>query len=240
MPPAKPTGTLIYRQTAWTRGTHWSWAICLFFLALTGLQIFNAHPVLYLGDESGFAYDNAILRLGTDGEPAFPAWATIPSQQDLATGRVIHFFFAWIFVATLLIWLAAAVLTRHLSRDILPVSRDMMRLGRDIADHLRFRFHHGRTYGPLQKLSYAAVLIVLFPLMIGTGLAMSPGANAIAPWLTEIFGGRQTARSLHFAGMVLLALFFVVHMVMILAAGPINEMRSILTGWYRCDEGDDS
>src|SRR5262245_16741855 len=121
-------GSLVYRQTRWTRLTHWIWAISLFFLLLSGLQIFNAHPALYIGDQSGFGFDNTVLAVGTldTGEApqgvteilgtrfdttgvlglsdvggelqarAFPAWATIPSYQDLATGRVIHFFFAWI------------------------------------------------------------------------------------------------------------------------------------------------
>lgn len=231
-------GAVVYRQTLWTRATHWIWALCLFFLLLSGLQIFNAHPVLYLGEQSGFGFDNALLRLGTPAEPAFPAWATLPSTRDLATGRVIHFFFAWIFVATLLTWLCAALLTRHLRDDLWVRLRDLRRLKADIVDHLRLRFHHRRRYGPLQKIAYGGVLLVLFPLMIGTGLAMSPGINAAFPWLTDILGGRQTARSLHFAGMVLLVGFFVVHMAMILAAGPLNELRSIVTGWYRTDTGE--
>jgi thiosulfate reductase cytochrome b subunit len=92
-----------------------------------------------------------------------------------------------------------------------------------------------RDYNVLQKLAYACVLFVLLPLMIATGLAMSPGANAMMPWLPEILGGRQTARTIHFIVMVLLVGFFVIHMLMILAAGPLNELRSIITGWYRVD-----
>ena len=84
-------GRLITRQKKTTRITHWLWAICLFFLLFSGLQIFNAHPALYIGRESGFTYENSILEL-----EAIPSWLTIPSTQDLATGRVIHFFFAWI------------------------------------------------------------------------------------------------------------------------------------------------
>jgi thiosulfate reductase cytochrome b subunit len=121
-------GPLVYRQSAWTRLTHWSWAISLFFLLLSGLQIFNAHPTLYLGRQSGFGFDNEVLAIGGEATPqgpvgyvrvlgarfdttgvfgvsggagppvgrAFPAWVTIPSGQDLATGRVVHFFFAWL------------------------------------------------------------------------------------------------------------------------------------------------
>jgi thiosulfate reductase cytochrome b subunit len=259
------TSELVYRQSGWTRVTHWLWAISLFFLLLTGLQIFNAHPTLYIGNQSGFGFDNTVLSMSaenTDNGPVgyttilgkrfettgvlglsevngritgrgFPAWATIPSYGDLATGRVIHFFFAWLLVGTLLVWLVASIFNRHLRRDILPNGKDLRGIGQDIADHARLRFHHTREYSVLQKLAYASVLLVMLPLMIVTGLAMSPGMNAAWPWLPEILGGRQTARTIHFVAMVALVLFFIVHMLMIVAAGPINEMRSIVTGWYR-------
>jgi thiosulfate reductase cytochrome b subunit len=106
-----------------------------------------------------------------------------------------------------------------------------------MADHARLRFHHGADYSVLQKLAYASVLFLALPLMILTGLSMSPGFNAAAPWLLDLFGGRQTARTIHFLTMLALIGFFVVHMAMILLAGPLNEMRSILTGWYRTDGG---
>jgi thiosulfate reductase cytochrome b subunit len=264
--PAK-TSPLIYRQFAWTRITHWVWAISLFFLLLTGLQIFNAHPALYIGDQSGFQFQNDVLVIGAEntengprgftrilgtkfdtsgvlgmsgpeGQPryeAFPGWATIPSYHDLATGRVIHFFFAWLLVGTLLAWLVASFINGHLRRDLVPSVDDVRRLPRDIADHARLKFHHTRDYNTLQKFTYAIVLFILFPLMILTGLAMSPGGDALLPFLPELLGGRQTARTIHFVVMLLLVAFFVIHILMILAAGPMNELRSIITGWYRTD-----
>ena len=135
----------------------------------------------------------------------------------------------------MLVWLAASLANGHLRRDLLPGLADLKRLPSDVWAHARLRFHHGRTYNTLQKLSYAGVLLVLLPLMVLTGLAMSPGMNAALPWLPELLGGRQTARTIHFAAMVALVLFFAVHMLMILAAGPLNELRSIVTGWYRTD-----
>lgn len=258
--------TLIYRQSIWTRITHWGWAIALFFLLLSGLQIFNAHPNLYVGKESGFAYDNAILRIGAENTPdgprgfttvfgskfdttgvlgwsgdpprprAFPSWATIPSYYDLGTARVVHFFFAWVFAGAVTIWLVASLINRHAWRDVVPGIRDFRALPRDFINHLKLRFHHTRDYNVLQKLAYAGVLFVLFPLMIASGLAMSPGANAILPWLPDLLGGRQTARTIHFVAMLLLFGFFLIHMAMILLAGPLNELRSIITGWYRIDD----
>ena len=260
-------GPLVYRQSLWTRLTHWLWAAALFFLLLSGLQIFNARPQLYIGDQSGFAFDNTIFRIGaenTDAGPrgyteifgkrfdttgvlgwsgpegresarAFPSWATIPSYYDLGTARVVHFFFAWILSATLLLWLAASLINGHLRRDLAPRLDDLRQLPRDIADHAKLRFHHAREYNTLQKLAYGGVLFVFLPLMVLTGLSMSPSMNSILPFLPEVFGGRQTARTIHFTVMVLLVLFFIVHMLMIVAAGPINELRSIVTGWYRTD-----
>jgi thiosulfate reductase cytochrome b subunit len=257
-----PQGPLVYRQRLLTRITHWIWAVSLFFLMLTGLQIFNAHPSLHIGKEVGFEYDNAIFQIGArqDGEAlrgvtrvlgvefdttgylgvsngearAFPAALTIPSHQSLATGRAIHFFFAWALVGTLALWLAASALNGHL-RQLIPTMADLKALPRDIADHARLRFHHTGQYSVLQKLAYASVLFVALPLMILTGLSMSPGFNAAAPWLLDLFQGRQTARTIHFLTMLALIGFFAVHMAMILLAGPLNEMRSILTGWYRTD-----
>ena len=229
--------TWVKRQTRVTRLTHWGWAVSVIFLLGSGLQIFNAHPTLYLGDQSGFGFDNAVLVLGEEGR-AFPAWATIPSGIDLATGRVVHFFFAWLLVACLLIWLLGALLSGHLLRDLILKHGDWRELAQDLKEHTQLRFRHRRRYGPLQKLSYALVLFGLFPLIIATGLAMSPGMNAALPWLTEVLGGRQTARTLHFLAAAGLVMFFVLHIAMVVLAGPLNEMRSMITGWYRVDEGE--
>jgi thiosulfate reductase cytochrome b subunit len=266
--PRETKGPLIYRQSRWTRLTHWIWAVSLFFLMLTGLQIFNAHPKLYFGNESGFAYDNAVLDIGAKrvGETvvgytklfgmefdttgflgvstdaagnsayqAFPPALTIPSNRSLATGRVIHFFFAWILVVTLALWAVASLVNGHLRRDLAITATDLRNLPQDIRDHARLKFHHTGRYNVLQKCAYAGVLFVLLPLMILTGLTMSPSFNATAPFLLDLFGGRQSARTIHFIVMLLLVGFFVIHMLMILAAGPINELRSIVTGWYRTD-----
>jgi len=268
--PRKAKGPLVYRQSIFTRLTHWVWVVAIFFLLLSGLQIWNAHPALYVGQQSGFEFDNAILRIGAENTPdgprgfttvfgnkfdttgvlgmsgsaerpayvGFPGWATIPSMRDLATGRVVHFFFAWVLVGTLAVWLLASLANGHLWRDVILKPRDIRELPRDIWDHIRFRFEHRRRYSPLQKLSYFGVFFVLFPVLILTGLSMSPTMNAGWPWLIDLFGGRQTARTIHFLAMVLLTLFFVVHVAMVVLAGPVNELRSMITGWYRVSPGE--
>jgi len=264
---ADSAGSLVYRQSIWTRLTHWIWVIALFFLLLSGFQIFNAHSTLYLGQQSGFAFDNDVLRMSAVRTPddlvgrtaimghefnttgvlgvsgpmddrqirGFPSALTIPSYRDLATGRVVHFFFGWVFVVTLFAWFLASALNGHLRRDLVPTGRDLADLPKDVADHARFRFHHTGRYNVLQKLSYCIVFFLLFPTIILTGLTMSPGMDAAWPWLLDLFGGRQTARTIHFLVMALLVLFFLVHIFMVVAAGPINELRSMITGWYRTD-----
>jgi thiosulfate reductase cytochrome b subunit len=131
----------------------------------------------------------------------------------------------------------ASFINGHIRRDIVPRPADIAAVPRDVADHATLRFKHGRSYGPLQKLAYFTVFFILFPLIVATGLTMSPGINSIAPWMLDLFGGRQTARTIHFIVMLLLVAFFVVHIVMVLAAGPINELRSMITGWYRASPG---
>ena len=100
---------------------------------------------------------------------------------------------------------------------------------------MRFRHPRGeeaKRYNALQKFTYLAVVFVLLPLMLITGLAMSPGIDSAAPWLPDLFGGRQSARTIHFISATLLVLFVVVHLLEVVLAGFFNEMRSIITGWF--------
>jgi thiosulfate reductase cytochrome b subunit len=173
----------------------------------------------------------------------FPRWMTVPSWRDLGLGRRWHFFFAWLFAANLLLYLLAAIVSGHLRWDLLPAPNQLRpsSLFRDIADHLRLKFPRGdaaRHYNPLQKLSYLAVIFVLLPAMVLTGLTMSPGMDAIFPWLVDLFGGRQSARTIHFIAASLIVLFVLVHVVMVILAGPRNELRSMITGKFAISPGD--
>jgi len=175
---------------------------------------------------------------GVERHRAFPYWATLPSSYSLADGRVWHLAFAWVLALGLLAYLVRSLVNGHLRRDI-HITRAEWRpahIWHDIKAHARLRFPTGAgalRYNVLQKIAYASVLFVLLPLMIVTGLAMSPGTDAWAPLLTELFGGRQSARSVHFLCAWGLVAFFVVHVAMVLLTGPFNELRSIVTGRYR-------
>ena len=169
---------------------------------------------------------------------AFPYWITIPSRYNLADARLWHLAFAWVLGVSLLAYMIVSLWNRHFQRD-LTISRAEIRpshVWTDIKEHARLRFPTGAAalrYNILQKLSYAGVLFVLLPLVILTGLTLSPAMDSGWSWLLDIFGGRQSARSLHFIAMAGLVAFFVVHVAMVVLAGPINELRSMISGWYR-------
>lgn len=253
--------TIIYRHAAVVRVTHWVGVICITILLMSGLQILNAHPALYLGRASDFAHPIASIETAQDGsrdigvtrifghsfnttgvlgysgedETAFPAWATIPGYQDLATGRRWHFFFAWLLLFDGLIYLIYSFACGHVWRDLIPSWRQLRHIGASILDHLRLRFPQGeaaRHYNVLQRLSYLIILFVVIPLLILTGLTMSPGLDAAFPFLSAVFGGRQTARTIHFICAFLVLGFVIVHVAMVLLSGVFNNLRSMITGWY--------
>lgn len=175
---------------------------------------------------------------GAVQQHAFPGWATIPSTYDLASARLWHLAFAWILAFGLLAYLLWSLVDGHLRRDIHITAREWRpaHIWHDIRQHARLRFPTGAAalkYNVLQKIAYAGVLFGLLPLMILTGLAMSPAMDAAWPWLSAIWGGRQSARSIHFLCAFGLVAFVVVHLAMVVLAGPINEVRSMITGWYR-------
>jgi thiosulfate reductase cytochrome b subunit len=177
---------------------------------------------------------------GDDGEleaRGFPSWATLPAEQDLAMGRRWHFFFAWILVLSGLVYVGNLVARRHIA-DLWPTLADLRALPRSILDHARLRFPEGDEalhYNVLQKLAYLSVVIA-FAVLVLAGLTMSPAIDSAFPWLLTLFGGRQAARAAHFLLASYLVLFVIVHLVMVILSGPINNMRSMITGRYRIRE----
>jgi Ni/Fe-hydrogenase b-type cytochrome subunit len=225
---------LAYRHRLPTRLWHWVNALTVFVMLMSGLMIFNAHPRLYWG-QFGANFDTPWLRFA--GRP-IPGWATIPSTYNLAAARRWHLAFAWILVIGLVAFLLTSLVNRHVQRDLAP-TRDEVKpshIWNDVREHARLRFPTGDSalrYNILQKLSYVAVIFLLIPLMVLTGLAMSPAMDASWPWLIELFDGRQSARSVHFISAMALLAFIIVHLTMVLLAGPFNEIGSMITGRFR-------
>jgi thiosulfate reductase cytochrome b subunit len=260
---AKPAKTLVKRHGLIVRLTHWINVVALTIMLLSGLQIFNAHPALYWGEKSTFdspwlamksVEGRGVTTLGEarfdttgvfgrskhDGiyvNQGFPAWSTIPHIRDLATGRNWHLFFAWVFVINGLIYLLSGLLTRHLQRDVIPSPRDLATLHKD--PHLRLKFSRGRNslhYHQMQRIAYAGMVFVVLPLIVLTGMTMSPALNSVFPFLLDLFGGRQSARSIHFICMALIVLFVVAHVLMVILSGPINQLRGMITGRVAVEE----
>lgn len=230
-------GDLVRRHRLPVRLWHWLNAITVLVMLMSGLMIFNAHPRLYWG-EYGANSDAAWFEMAQDGGLAFPGWMTLPSTYNLADARLWHLAFAWVLAFGLLAYLLWALFAGHIRRNLHIANREWRpaHLWHDIREHGRLRFPAGPAalrYSTLQKIAYCAVLFVLLPLVILTGLTMSPGMNAAWPIFLDLFGGRQSARSLHFIAAAGLAAFFLVHIVMVVLAGPLNELRSMITGWYR-------
>ena len=164
---------------------------------------------------------------------AFPSWLTLPATQDLATGRRWHFLFAWVLAANAVVYLIYGLISGHIVRDLLPRLREFAALPRDIVAHLKLRFTHGPDapqYNILQKLTYAIILFIVMPVLVLAGLEMSPRIDAAAPWLRYVFGGRQSARTIHFMMAWTLVAFVIVHVVMVILSGLRNNLRSMITG----------
>lgn len=259
---------VIYRHTFLVRLTHWVNALTIVVMIGTGLNIFNAHPRLYWGQQ-GSDYPNGgapfiqihavntphgprgitevgSLHFDTTGvlgwskmghdfaNRAWPSWITIPSFTDLADARHIHFFFAWLLVFNGLVYLGWSLWIRHIQRDLVPTGADLKAIPKSVIDHARLRHPTGeaaKRYNVLQRLAYLALILMVIA-MVSTGLTMSPGFGAFAPWLLDLEGGRQSARTLHFLCACGITLFILVHVTEVVLAGPVNEVWSMLSGFY--------
>ncbi|MES2338837.1 MAG: cytochrome b/b6 domain-containing protein [Pseudomonadota bacterium] len=236
-----PPGTLIRRHGLATRLWHWTNAVTVLILLGSGLMILNAHPMLYWG-QYGANFDQPWFRVAWVFEGGrVPGWLTIPSSYNLALARRWHLLFALVLGFSLLAYMIASLVNRHFQRDLRIAAKELApeHLAQDVRAHLAFRFHdpaRPAAYNILQKLAYAGVIFGLIPLVIATGLTMSPDLNAAWPWLLDLFGGRQSARSIHFLAAMGLALFIVVHLVLVILAGVGNEVRSMVTGMWRVPE----
>lgn len=210
-----------------TRIWHWLNLLCVVILFMSGLNISNAHKRLYWGSD-GFAPADAWLHV-----PTFPGWATIPGYYSLAAARDWHLLLAWPFAFGLLFFLIRSLINRHLSRDIVTGKREWRwhNIREDIVQHARLNFDHGTgKYNFLQKVTYGLVIFILLPLLILTGMTMSPALDASFTFLLDVFGGRQSARSIHFLCAWSLFGFFILHVVLVFLSGPIGQLRGMITG----------
>jgi thiosulfate reductase cytochrome b subunit len=211
------------RHAVLVRVTHWISAASTFALIVSGVAILLAHPRLYWG-ETGAVGAPSLLDL--------PLPFILTGQSGW--GRSLHFLSAWIVVVTGLVYVSAGVRSRHIQRDMLPARADLSpsSLAHTIGDHVRLRLANAdaTSYNAMQRLAYSGVVLALFPLMIWSGLAMSPMLTSVFPVLVTALGGLQSARTIHFFTASAIALFIVVHLVMVSISGFTMRLRSMITG----------
>lgn len=239
----------------WVRCSHWILAGSVLTLAVSGFIILMSHPRLYWGtvgnDLTPALFELPISRNYHHGgwtEPLtfFPGAGTgspvvvsrartydIFNQNGWA--RSLHFLAAWFLVVAALIYLAAGLIGGHLRRHVIPRAGELSprSLWRDILAHLHLpmpRAAGGPPYGPLQKLAYFGVVFLTLPLMVVTGLAMAPAVTAAYPVLLDLFGGSQSARTIHFFAFAALVLFLAVHVAMVVLTGFRRQMRAMTVG----------
>jgi thiosulfate reductase cytochrome b subunit len=235
----------------WVRVSHWIGAASLLVLAVTGFVILMAHPRLYWG-EVGNDLTPALFELpisrnhqhgGWDTPRPFFARAGAPVSasrtydifNENGWGRSLHFLAAWCLVVPGALYLLGGLFGGHFRSHVWPGSRELAPpvVWRHVVDHLRWRIPPatgGPRYNVLQKVAYSSVIFVAAPLMVLTGLAMSPAVGAAFVWLPRLFGGYQSARTIHFCAFVVLVLFVLVHVVMVAASGFRRQMRAMTVG----------
>jgi thiosulfate reductase cytochrome b subunit len=212
------------RHSAVVRITHWITALSFIALLVSGIAILIAHPRLYWGDTGGVGAPSLIdlpipFMIGHSG------W-----------GRYLHFLSAWVCVLTGLVYALFGLLSHHFGKNLLPAKGDLAwgRIWRMIWHDLQLKRpseEEALTYNVLQRLAYLAVIFVLFPLVILSGLAMSPAIASVVPVLRSGFGGQQSARTIHFFVALALVLFLCVHIAMVWLAGFTDRVRAMITGY---------
>jgi thiosulfate reductase cytochrome b subunit len=213
------------RHSALVRVTHWASALTFIVLVLSGVAILLAHPRLYWG-ETGAVGGPSLIDL------PLPFVLDVPIRGP---GRYLHFLAAWVTVFTGLVYVGMGLATRHFGRNLLPARGELTfrAMGTVIRDHLRFKRSTEddlARYNVLQRLTYTAVVFVLSPLMIWTGLAMSPAVTSVFPFTVTAFGGQQSARTIHFFVGCALVLFLVVHIALVGQTGFKTRMRAMISG----------
>jgi len=232
---ALPTTTTTPRHTALVRVTHWITTLSFFALLVSGIEIVISHPRFYWG-EAGNVLTPPLFYLPIPASKASVRTGygfVLPDQNGWS--RYLHFQAAWVALLTGLLYIVSGLFTRHFRKYLLPAGSDLTwgALSRVLANHLRFRppgEAEAWSYNVVQRLTYLFVIFVLFPLMIWTGLAMSPAVASAFPATVTVFGGQQSARTIHFFGTVFLILFLLVHIMMVYRAGFRNRTRAMITG----------
>ena len=223
------------RHTTTVRVTHWIAALCFFALLLSGIEVLISHPRFYWGEDGNVGMKPLFTLPIPASRPTVPTGYGYVLPDQNGWSRSLHFEAAWAVVLTGLFYVVAGFIDGHFRKNLVPARADLSgsALSESFARHLRFRRPReaeAASYNVLQRFAYLAVVFVLFPSTVWTGLAMSPAIASIAPSLVTLLGGQQSARTIHFFCTILLVLFVIVHIGMVWLSGFGNSMRAMITG----------
>ncbi len=230
-----PTARETPRHAVTIRVAHWIVTLCFFLLLWTGLEIVVSHPRFYWGETGNILTSPLFVIPIPASRSSILSGYSFSMPDANGWGRYLHFQTAWLLVLTGLIYFCYGIASGHFRRNLLPPARDLSpaALGRTIRAHWRFERPpepEAWSYNVLQRLAYLGVIFVLFPLVVWTGLAMSPAFVSAFPSSVTLLGGQQSARTLHFLVSISLVLFLLVHVLMIFLAGFRRRMRAMITG----------
>jgi thiosulfate reductase cytochrome b subunit len=213
---------IAHRLPLLVRLTHWTFTLSFFGLAVSGFAIILAHPHFYWGET---------------GDILMPPLFSLPLPTMLGGpsgwGRSLHFQSAWLAVLSGMLYVVAGVASRHFRDQLLPAQRELsfIALRNCVRDHLQIKgLADAESYNVLQKLAYLGVVFVVFPVTILSGFAMSPSITSVFPWIVEVFGGHQTARTIHFFLANLLVSFLLVHVTMVVLGGFTTRVMAMIKG----------
>jgi len=228
----------VVRHTATVRVTHWLATLCFLALLVSGIEIVISHPRFYWGEEGNVNTPPLFSIPIPASRSSVPTGYNYVLPDQNGWSRYLHFQTAWLVLAVGLWYVLWGLLSGHFRRNLLPSCADLSpgALGKILGNHLRLKLAgEDHTYNTLQRLAYLLVVFCAFPLMIWTGLAMSPAVTSAFPFIVNVLGGHQSARTLHFFGTLFLVLFLLVHILMVYLSGFRKRMRGMILGVSRED-----
>lgn len=220
------------RHTALIRATHWITVLAFFALLLTGLEILISHPRFYWGETGNVMTKPLFIIPIPSSRGSVPTGYSFTMPDANGWSRYLHFQAAWLLILTGLVYALYILWTGHLRQNLVPAPSDRtwQSFRSVITRHLRREPAESTSYNALQRVTYLFVIFVLFPLIIWTGLALSPSFDSAVPFAVNILGGRQSARTLHFFVTDALVLFLIVHVAMVICSGFRTHMRAMILG----------
>lgn len=248
---SQPSTSQIASHRRWVKTSHWIITLSFMVLVFSGSEMVMVHPRFYWG-EVGNDLTPVLFELPVSRNYKHGGWEKSVPLTDVAAGpvsasrtydifnqngwgRSLHFLSAWFLALPGLVYLILGIFSGHFRKNLWPGLKEFSPklFWQDIVNHIRLKIPsatNGPHYGLLQKFTYLVVIFFLMPLIVMTGLTMSPAITASYPFLLKIFFGAQSARTIHFVASVSLVLFLIVHVVMVIKSGFKQQIRSMTIG----------